>query len=134
MTSVGRGQVGDVIGELDQHQGRLGPPPDDATAGNPREQLRLRRGYLENNRQRMHYDEYRRQGLPTTSAWIESAVKEMNCRVKGTVMFRNNPDGTEPILHIRAAALSDDDRLPRFLARRSGRAILRRPAPANQAA
>lgn len=129
MTSVWRGQVGDVIGELDQHQERLGEPPDEATADDEREQLRLIRGYLENNRQRMHYDDYRRQGLPTTSAWMESAVKEMNWRVKGTEMFWNNPTGAEAILQIRAAALSDDARLPRFLARRPGYSTLRRSHP-----
>ena len=78
----------------------------------------------------MCYDEYRRQGLPTTSAWMESAVKEMNYRVKGTEMFWNNPDGAEAILQIRAAALSDDDGLIRFLTRRPGCSTPRRPNPA----
>ena len=77
----------------------------------------------------MRYDEYRRQGLPTSSAWMESTVKEMNYRVKGTEMFWNNPSGAEAILQIRAAALSDDDRLVRFLARRPGSPTLRRPNP-----
>ena len=63
----------------------------------------------------MCYDKYRRPGLPTTSAWMESAVKEINYRVKGADMFWNNPDGGEAILQIR-----DDDRLARFLARRPG--------------
>lgn len=126
MTSAWRGQVSDVIGELREHQQRLGLPPEDAAADDPREQLRLILGYLENNRERMRYDEYRRQGLPTTSAWMESAVKEMNYRVKGTEMFWNNPAGAEAILQIRAAALSDDDRLPRFLAHRSGSPTVRR--------
>lgn len=126
MNSTWRGQVSGVIGELRKHQERLGPPPDDAADDDPREQLRLILGYLENHRERMRYDEYRRQGLPTTSAWMESAVKEMNYRVKGTEMFWNNPAGAEPILHIRAARLCDDDRLARFLARRPGCCFLRR--------
>jgi hypothetical protein len=129
MTRAWRGQVGEVIEELREHQTQFGEPPDDAAHDDPREQLRLIVGYLENNRHRMRYDEYRREGLPTTSAWMESAVKEMNYRVKGTEMFWNNPDGAEAILQIRAAALSDDDRLIRFLTRRPGRPTLRRPAP-----
>lgn len=129
MTSTWRGQVSNVIGELRGHQERLGLPSDDAADDDPREQLRLILGYLENHRERMRYDEYRRQGLPTTSAWMESAVKEMNYRVKGTEMFWNNPTGAEAILHIRAARLCDDARLARFLARRSGCATLRRPPP-----
>jgi hypothetical protein len=83
----------------------------------------------------MHYDEYRCQGLPTTSAWMESAVKEMNYRIKGTEMFWNNPEGAEAILQIRAAALSDDNRLAQFLTGRPGSATLRGSnAPAQQAA
>lgn len=135
MIAVWRGQVGDVLDELRAHQERLGLPPANAAEDDPREQLRLIVGYLENNRARMRYDDYRRAGLPTTSAWMESAVKEMNYRVKGTEMFWNSPDGAEAILQTRAAALSDDGRLVRFLARRPGSATLRRPAsPAQQAA
>lgn len=129
MTSVWRGSVEQVLAELREHQQRLGLPPDDAAADDPREQLRLIIGYLDNHCGRMRYDQYRRQGLPTTSAWMESAVKEINYRVKGTEMFWNNPAGAEAILQIRAAALSDDGRLARFLARRPGRATLRRPPP-----
>jgi hypothetical protein len=134
MTWTWRGNVGDVLGELRALQQRLGLPPEDAEADDPREQLRLVIGYLENNRDRMRYDEYRCQGLPTTSAWMESAVKEINYRVKGTEMFWNNPAGAEAILQIRAAALSDDSRLARFLARRPGSATLRRPHHLEQAA
>ncbi len=129
MTDVWRGQVGDVIDELRAQQERLGQPPEDAAEEDPREQLRLILGYLENNRKRMRYDAYRCQGLPTTSAWMESPVKEINYRVKGTEMFWNHPTGAEAILQIRAAALSDDNRLARFLAHRPGCATLRRHQP-----
>ena len=139
MTCVWRGQVSDVIDELREQQQRLGLPPEDAADDDPREQLRSILGYLENNRRRMRYNEYRCQGLPTTSAWMESAVKEINYRVKGTEMFWNHPAGGEAILQIRAAALSDDGRLARFLARflarRPGCRTLRRPnQPLAQAA
>ena len=100
----------------------------------PREQLRRVIGYLENNRSRMDYAAYRRAGLPTTSAWMESAIKEMNYRIKGTEMFWNNPAGAEAILQIRSAALSDDERLVRFLTGRRGVATLRRPASTTQLA
>lgn len=135
MQSTWCGKIDNVILELREHQDRIGLPNEDASEDDPREQLRRVIGYLENNRSRMRYDEYRRQGLPTTSAWMESTVKEMNYRIKGTEMFWNNPAGAEAILQIRAATLSDDDRLVRFLTHRPGRAKLRRPAPAqNQAA
>ena len=83
--------------------------------------------YLENNQPRMNYPEYRRQGLPVTTAWMESLVKEINYRVKGTEMFWNDPEGAEAILQVRAAALSDDDRLIRHLRTRPGCPFTRRP-------
>jgi hypothetical protein len=130
MTAAWRGDIGEVILELKTHQERLGWPPEDAADDDPREQLRGAIQYLENNQGRMHYAEYRRQGLPTTSAWMESTVKEMNYRIKGTEMFWNNPQGTEAILQIRAAALSDDGRLARLLTLRPGCATVRRsPKP-----
>ncbi len=53
--------------------------------------------YLENNQKRMHYPEYRRQGLPVTTAWMESLVKEVNYRERdGDVLER--PRGAEAIL------------------------------------
>jgi hypothetical protein len=129
------GRIDEVIQELREHQQRIGLPDVDASEDDPCEQLRRVIGYLENNRTRMHYDEYRRRGLPTTSAWMESTVKEMNYRIKGTEMFWNNPEGAEAILQIRSATLSDDDRLVRFLSHRPGLATLRRPLPIqNQAA
>jgi hypothetical protein len=126
MTLVWQGRVGEVITELGYHQERLGMPGESAAEEDPREQLRVAVQYLGNNRARMKYDEYRREGLPTTSAWMESAVKEMNFRIKGTEMFWNNPAGAEAILQIRSASLSDDGRLGRFLSRRPGQMKLRR--------
>lgn len=129
MRKVWQGNVGMVIAELKSHQARVGTPPEDAEEDDPREQLRRVIGYLDNNKDRMRYDEYRMLGLPTTSAWMESAVKEMNYRTKGTEMFWNNPTGAEAILQIRAAALSDDDRLVRLLSHRPGQSTLRRSLP-----
>lgn len=130
-----QGQIGEVISELEQHQSRLGAASSKSAHDDSHEQLRLVIQYLDNNRERMKYAEYRQQGLPTTSAWMESAVKEMNFRVKGTDMFWNNPAGAEAILQIRAASLSDDDRLARFLSHRPGEGKLRREASiATQAA
>jgi hypothetical protein len=128
MTLTWQGKVGDVIEQLQAHQPRIGHPPEGVGDEDPREQLRVVIQYLRNNRHRMRYEDYRRQGLPTTSAWMESAVKEMNFRIKGTEMFWNNPEGAEAILQIRAASLSDDDRLARFLSNRPGVATVRREA------
>jgi hypothetical protein len=76
--------------------------------------------YLENNQARMDYPRYRCAGLPVSSAMIESLIKEINYRVKGTEKFWNRPEGAEWILQIRAAALSDDDRLSQWILNRPG--------------
>jgi len=65
--------------------------------------------YVTNNRQRMDYPEYRRLGLPISSAPVESTIKQMNRRVKGSEKFWLE-DGAEAILQLRAAQLSQDDR------------------------
>ena len=114
------GQIDQVIVELKQRQGELGPPPKDCEKTDPRKIFADAIGYFENNATRMDYPEYRRQGLPTTSAHMESLVKEINVRVKGTEKFWNDGAGGEAILQIRAAALCDDDRLSNFLDSRPG--------------
>ncbi len=85
--------------------------------------------YLTGNQSRMKYDQYRKQGLPVTTALMESLVKQINQRVKGTEMFWNDPAGAEAILQIRAAALCDDDRLALYLAHRPGYPFVRRTTP-----
>jgi hypothetical protein len=65
--------------------------------------------YVTNNRQRMDYPEYRRLGLPISSAPVESTIKQMNRRVKGSEKFWLE-GGAEAILQLRAAQLSQDDR------------------------
>jgi hypothetical protein len=78
----------------------------------------------------MDYPTYRRLGLPVTSSPMESLVKQINVRVKGTEMFWDDPDGAEAILRLRAASLSDDGRLDRHLANRLGCPCVRRTTPA----
>jgi len=82
--------------------------------------------YLTTNQSRMDYARYRQLGLPVTTALMESLVKEINQRAKGTEMFWNDPDGGEYILQIRSAALCDDDRLSLYLENRPGHAYVRR--------
>jgi hypothetical protein len=68
----------------------------------------------------MNYPAYRCAGLPVTSAMIESLIKEMNYRVKGTEKFWNRPQGADHILHVRAASLCDNDRLSQWILNRPG--------------
>ena len=65
--------------------------------------------YVTNNRERMDYPEYRRLGLPISSAPVESTIKQINRRVKGSEKFWLE-EGAEAMLQLRAAQLSEDDR------------------------
>jgi len=76
-------------------------------------------GYLEHNRERMDYPRYRREGLPWTTSHVESTVKIVNRRVKGTEKSWGEA-GAEAILQLRAAFLSEDGRLERHLKERPG--------------
>lgn len=114
------GQIDQVIIELKQRQRQLGLPPKDCEKTDPRKLFSAAIGYFENNAARMNYPEYRKEGLPTTSAHMESFVKELNARVKGTEKFWNDGASGEAILQLRAAALCDDDRLSNFLQNRPG--------------
>jgi hypothetical protein len=51
---------------------------------------------------------------------MESLVKEINYRVKGTEKFWNDGINGEAILQVRTAALGDDDRLGKHLRNRPG--------------
>ncbi|QEG29704.1 hypothetical protein GobsT_45020 [Gemmata obscuriglobus] len=125
MRACWQGRAGEVLVELDQWQARLceTPPSEAVTAEEQRDPRRVvaqARSYLGNNRNRMDYPRYRRHGLPTTSSLVESLVGEVNARVKSTQKHWNRPDGAESILQLRAAVLSQDDRLPRFFTERPG--------------
>jgi hypothetical protein len=127
MRGCWRGEVAQVMEGLGHWQTKLGSAPDGAAETDPRVIVAKTIPYLENNQPRMNYPEYRRQGLPVTTAWMESLVKAINYRVKGTEMFWNDPEGAEAILQVRAAALSDDERLARHLRTRPGCPFTRRP-------
>jgi hypothetical protein len=126
-----QGRVDDVTAALAEWLAREG-----IDAAHPLEENDSRQAvadalrYLTNNRERMDYPRYRRLGLPVTSALMESLVKEVNHRVKGTEKFWNDPNGAEAILQVRAAALCDDDRLAGYLATRPGCPYVRRSTAA----
>lgn len=69
--------------------------------------------YVTNNRERMDYSEYRRLGLPVSSAPVESTIKQINRRIKGSEKFWL-VTGAEAMLQLRAAQLCDDGRWERY--------------------
>jgi hypothetical protein len=122
MTACWQGRVADVIAALRERREQLGPVAAGETppANDPRLVLERTVTYLTNNAARMDYPAYRCQGLPVTTATVESLIKEFNYRVKGTEKFWNQPAGAEAILQARAAVLSDDGRLERHVKDRPG--------------
>jgi hypothetical protein len=79
--------------------------------------VELALAYVERNRERMDYPRYRRLGLPVSSSLVESLIKQINHRVKGTEQFWNH-GGLETVLQVRAAYLSEDGRAEAFHERR----------------
>jgi len=128
MRGCWQSEVAQVIDELAVWKGRLGEAPTDVPETDARVVLATTLGYLRNNASRMDYVRYRTSGYPVTTAWMESLVKEMNYRVKGSEMFWNDPAGAEAILQVRAAALCDNERLVKHLRKRPGCEFTRRPS------
>jgi hypothetical protein len=72
-------------------------------AGKVREE---ERGYFERNRERMHYPEYARRGFPIGTSAVEGACKHLvTARFKQAGM-RWGIKTAEPLLHLRAALLT----------------------------
>jgi hypothetical protein len=116
-----RGRVDEVIAELrtwcDTQIGLCGCPLERLADDDPRRLVARVLGYLEDNRERMDYPRYRREGLPWTTSHVESTVKLFNRRVKGSEKFWSEA-GAEAMLQLRAAFLSEDGRLDRHLKER----------------
>lgn len=105
-----RGRVDEVLAEIDEHRDRIGRPPvPDDEPDHPWCALGRQRGYLGNNRERMDYPRYRREGLPITSSPVESWIKQLNGRVKGSEKFWNGDANAESMLELRAAWLNDEE-------------------------
>lgn len=131
------GKVALLLGGLRAVCQRLGKAPAAAGDDDPRCVAAETLTYVKNNRERMNYPDYRRLGLPISSAPVESAIKQLNRRMKGSEKFWLE-QGAEGILQVRAAYLSEDGRAesywkrPRAHRRAVGGGRLRRPAATSQ--
>jgi hypothetical protein len=112
-----RGNVKGVLEALEAQARRLGDPPPKPWAQDPRQIVRLTLNYVKENQTRMDYAKYRRDGLPISSALVESLIKQINYRMKGTEKFWNGGGG-EAVLQVRSAYLSEDGRAEEFHSRR----------------
>jgi hypothetical protein len=117
VTWLWQGEVEKIIAALAQRQAELGIPQASDGATHPRQIVATALGYLQNHKDKMRYAEYRRLGLPITSSYVESAVKQFNQRVKGTEKFWTEA-GAEALLQMRADHLSDATPMDGFWQRR----------------
>jgi len=115
---IWEGRVDIVIDELTAYGRKFGPPPSDARSDDPREIIRRSRVYYENHACRMDYPSYRRAGFPLTSSLMESMVKQVSRRVKGSEKYWSSPGG-EAILRLCGEYLSDDKPMRAYWDQRS---------------
>lgn len=114
-----QGRVAEVLDELRRTLEAMAQPIEsrEEKPTDPYYVLSKAIGYFDHNQPRMDYPRYRQEGLPVTSGRVESLIKQFNRRVKGTEKAWN-PSHAEMILQLRAAQLSEDDRLSKHLKNR----------------
>jgi hypothetical protein len=119
-TWIWQGNVAQVIDELTRRRSTFRVPPGEGPIEDPVQRAIT---YYTNHRHRMNYPQYRQLGLPLTSSHIESTIKLMNIRMKGSQKFFRQDTG-ETLLQLRADSLSDSAPLktfwPRWLKKQTG--------------
>jgi len=128
------GKVAELLELLKRHAERVGEPPKHCRDEDPRKILARAVDYVDKNSDKMDYARYRREGLPISSAMVESLIKQVSRRVKSTDKFWTK-EGLEALLQVRAAYLSEDGRAEthsakRPLGRAAGQGLIRRRAAA----
>jgi hypothetical protein len=111
---VWQGKVEQVLEAMRQRLGELAEDSKEAQS------VGKSLGYLEGQKGRMDYAEYRKAGLPIMSSVMESTVKQIGRRVKGTEKFWTE-EGVEAVMQLRADYLSDDEPMEQFWRQRADR-------------
>jgi len=106
-----------LLEQMKARQNEIGHPAKDEKESSPKQLLADAIRYVSNQQTRMKYAEYRQSGLPITSAYIESTIKQVNRRVKGTEKFWST--NADPILQLRADAISETVEMQKFWKRRA---------------
>ena len=118
---VWSGQTATILPELEARSAELGAAPSGCAESDPRSLVSEALRYLRNNVDRMRYDAYRREGLPIMTGAVESVIKRINQRVKGSEKFWSEP-GAEAILQLRADYLSETEIMSAFWSAREAEA------------
>jgi hypothetical protein len=113
-----QGRVNDVVTRLSHELARRTTAEEKIEEGHPLYAVQRAITYLGNHADKMKYPQYRQQGLPVTTSLIESLIKEINFRMKGTEKFWNQ-ENAEALLQLVACDLRDDGKnLQQFFQRR----------------
>jgi hypothetical protein len=118
---VWSGQIAEILPELEARSAVLGSAPTECAESDPRSLVFEALRYLRNNADRMRYNEYRREGLPIMTSAVESVIKLINQRVKGSEKFWSEP-GAEAILQLRADYMSETEIMNGFWSAREAQA------------
>jgi hypothetical protein len=113
------GDVDRILEALRQRQSQIGLAVEGDADTSPQNRVADALRYLDNQRARMNYPKYRREGLPITSCHVESTIKRINRRMKGTEKFWDA--GAEPLLHLVADYLSPVEERDRYWSARPER-------------
>jgi len=102
------GQAKRLIAELANRSRRLGPPPKSAPDNDPRRIVANNLDYFRTNRRGIDYPRFRKNGWPIGSGIIESAIKQVSKRVKGSEKHWSI-NGVEETLQVVTHLISEDD-------------------------
>ncbi len=101
------GRLPKILAQLRRLCRRAGAPPKNAAETDPRRILANNLHYFQTNRAAMNYPAFRHNGWPLGSGIIESTVKQLGKRVKGTEKHWTL-SGVEKTLQVIAYLISDD--------------------------
>jgi hypothetical protein len=106
-TRLWNGQLDLFLKDIRKLANKLGPPPPKANANDPRRILANQLDYFSTNRAGLDYPTFRKRGWPIGSGIIESTIKQLAKRVKGTEKHWTTT-GAEQTLQVVAHILSED--------------------------
>ena len=112
-TRLWNGQLGLFLTDIRRLVRKLGPPPPKANANDPRRIVANQLEYFSSNRAGLDYPTFRKRGWPIGSGIIESTIKQLAKRVKGTEKHWTIA-GAEQTLQVVANILSEDRSWERF--------------------
>lgn len=102
-----QGRLGLIVPEIARLSRHAGPPPKKAADNDPRRLLANNLHYFQTNRAAMNYPAFRQNGWPLGSGIIESTIKQLGKRVKGTEKHWSL-SGAEKTLQVIALLIADD--------------------------